>query len=207
MNYPEFREDMSRLLDNIEHGSVRINTVVSNLREFSRKKGEQAWRRVHIRELVQNGMTICAGELKKKVKSVEISLSEDLPMVLTDPGTVEQILINLLINAIQAADKGDSWIKVRAMVDPSRTDCVQIEVSDNGCGMDADVIHCIFEPFFSTKPPGTGTGLGLYVSQMLINQLGGEITVKSQPGIGSTFSIRLLIENNPGENGKGHTRE
>ena len=144
----------------------------------------------------EKGVTICAGELKKKVRSVEINVSEDLPVVFTDPGAVEQVMINLLINAIQAMDKGDSWIKVRAMLDPSTTDYVQIEVSDNGCGMDKNTVDRIFEPFFTTKSPGTGTGLGLYVSQNLIDELGGEILVESQPGVGSTFSIRLPIEKN-----------
>ena len=194
MDYPEFREDLSKLLGNIEHGTSRINTVVSNLREFSRKKDRAERRHVHLREVVEKGMAICAGELKKKVKSVDIDIPEDLPMVLTDPGAVEQILINLLVNAIQATDKEASWIKVRAMFAPSRTDVVQIEVSDNGCGMDGKTLRRIFEPFYTTKSPGTGTGLGLYVSQNLIIELGGEIMVESQPGMGSTFRVHLPVE-------------
>jgi len=194
MNYHAFREDIFRLLGNIEHGTTRINTAVSNLREFSRKKDREGWRRVHLREVVEKGVGICAGELKKKVKSVDINLSEDLPMVVTDPEAVEQILINLLINAIQAVDKEDSWIRVRAMLAPSKTDYVQIDVSDNGCGMDENTRERIFEPFYTTKSPGTGTGLGLYVSQNLIHELGGDILVESQFGTGSTFTIQLPIE-------------
>jgi PAS domain S-box-containing protein len=205
MDYHTFREDISRLLGNIEHGTTRINTVVSNLREFSRRKDQEGWQRVHLREVIEKGMAICAGELKKKVKSVEINLSEDLPMlvtdfpnVFTDPGAVEQILINLLINAIQATDKEDSWIRVRAMLAPSKTGYVQIDVSDNGCGMDENTRERIFEPFYTTKSPGTGTGLGLYVTRNLIDELGGEILLESQTGMGSTFSIRLPLEKNPG---------
>ena len=194
MNYHAFREDILRLLGNIEHGTTRINTAVSNLKEFSRKKDREGWQRIHLREVVEKGVAICAGELKKKVKSVDINLSEDLPMVVTDPGAVEQILINLLINAIQAVDKEDSWIRVRAMLAPSKTDYVQIDVSDNGCGMDENTRERIFEPFYTTKSPGTGTGLGLYVSQNLIYELGGDILVESQFGTGSTFTIQLPIE-------------
>jgi signal transduction histidine kinase len=144
--------------------------------------------------MVEKAVAICSGELKKKAKSVDIKVSEDLPRVLTDPGAVEQILVNLLINAIQAMDKEDSWIRVCVQLDPSSTHYVQIEVSDNGCGMDKSVLDRIFEPFFTTKPPGTGTGLGLYVSRNLINELGGEITVESQPGMGSTFTIQIPVE-------------
>jgi len=198
MDYHAFREDISRLLDNIEHGSTRINTVVSNLRDFSRMRDQQAWRWIHPREVIEKGVAICTGELQKKVKSVEINVADDLPMVLTDPEAVEQILVNLLINAIQAMDKEDSWIKVRAMLAPSGTDDVIIEVSDNGCGMNENTLDRIFEPFYTTKPPGTGTGLGLYVSRNLIHELGGNISVESQPGMGSTFIIRLPLEKNPG---------
>ena len=112
----------------------------------------------------------------------------------TDPGAVEQILINLLINAIHATDKEDSWIKVRVLLAPSRTDSVQIEVSDNGCGMDKNILDRIFEPFYTTKPPGTGTGLGLYVSRNLIQELGGDISVESQPGVGSIFTIHIPVQ-------------
>jgi signal transduction histidine kinase len=139
-------------------------------------------------------VAICAGELKKKVKSVDIEVSDDLPGVFTDPGAVEQILINLLINAIQATDKEDSWIRVRALLAPSGTDYVQIEVSDNGCGMDENTMDQIFEPFYTTKPPGTGTGLGLYVTQNLIHELGGDISVESQPGVGSIFTIHIPVQ-------------
>jgi len=194
MDYHEFRQDISKLLSNIEHGATRINTVVSNLRDFSRKRDQQAWRWVHLREVVEKGVAICTGELRKKVKSVEINVSDDLPMVLTDPEALEQILVNLLINAIQATDKEDSWIKVRAMLAPSGTDDVIIEVSDNGCGMDDNTLDRIFEPFFTTKPPGTGTGLGLYVSQNVIDELEGDIAVESQLRIGSTFRIRIPIK-------------
>ena len=196
MNYHAFREDIFKLLGNIEHGTTRINTAVSNLREFSRKKDREGWQPVHLIEVVEKGAAICAGELKKKVKSVEISVSEGLPRVFTDPGAVEQILINLLINAIQASDKEDSWIRVRAMLAPSKTGYVQIDVSDNGCGMDENTRERIFEPFYTTKSPGTGTGLGLYVSQNLIHELGGDILVESQFGTGSTFTIQLPIEQN-----------
>jgi PAS domain S-box-containing protein len=172
MDYHEFREDISRLLGNIEHGTDRINTVVSNLREFSRKKDRVGFRRVHLKEVVERRMAICAGELTKKVKSVDINVSENIPMVFTDLGAVEQILINLLVNAIQATDKAASWIRVRAMLAPSRTDVVQADVSDNGCGMDENTLDRIFDFFYTTKPPGTGTGPGLYVSQNLIHELG-----------------------------------
>jgi signal transduction histidine kinase len=80
------------------------------------------------------------------------------------------------------------------MLAPSKTDYVQIDVSDNGCGMDENTRERIFEPFYTTKSPGTGTGLGLYVSQNLIYELGGDILVESQFGTGSTFTIQLPIE-------------
>jgi PAS domain S-box-containing protein len=191
MPYVEFRDDLFRLIKNVEHGASRITTVVSNLREFSRRKDHQALQWVPLKEIVEKAADICAGELKTKVKSFTIHRAEDPLNVYTDPSALEQVVVNLLINAIQALNKEDPWIKITIAPDPSRIDRVAIEVSDNGCGIDPALQDRIFEPFFTTKPPGTGTGLGLYVCRNLIEQLGGELTIESEPGEGSTFRISL----------------
>jgi two-component system NtrC family sensor kinase len=92
---------------------------------------------------------------------------------------------------IHALDKEDSRMSITIAPDPVRIDWVNIEVSDNGCGIDPALQERIFEPFFTTKPPGTGTGLGLYVCRNLIDDLDGELKVESEAGVGSTFRISL----------------
>jgi signal transduction histidine kinase len=146
---------------------------------------------VPLKSIVEKAVAICAGELKTRVKSFTIHGTDDLLNVYTDPEALEQVVVNLLINGIQALDKDDSRMSITFAPDPSQIDRVNIEVSDNGSGIDPALQGRIFEPFFTTKPPGTGTGLGLYVCRNLVDQLGGELTVESEAGKGSTFRISL----------------
>ncbi len=193
MSYPEFREDIFKLLGNLEHACDRISATVEGLREFARRsdRGKQRW--VELRQVVEKAIAICQGQLKNMVKSFEVDITEDLPRIFTDPEALEQVLINLLINAGQAVDKEDSWVRLRIKRGNSCScgDDVVVLVSDNGCGMDEKTQEKVFEPFFSTKASGRGTGLGLFVSRNLIEELGGRIEVKSEPGKGSTFSVIL----------------
>jgi PAS domain S-box-containing protein len=192
MAYGEFREEIFRLLDNMNHGATRINTTVSKLRDFSRKKEKQELSWVYLKEVFRKAMSICEGDLKKKIKRFEMEVFPSLPMIHTDAAALEQVIINLLINAIQASDKEDSWIKLLAYLGEEGD--VMIEVRDNGVGMDDKILGNLFDPFFTTKQPGTGTGLGLYVSQNLIEGLGGHIQVESEEGKGTLFRITLPKE-------------
>ena len=136
-------------------------------------------------------LALSKNQLKKTVHSLEIDLAENLPPVRTDPEALGQVLLNLLINGAQAADKPDSWIKVTVDQRPDFPKLLIIEVADNGCGIEAEILGRIFNPFFTTKKVGEGTGLGLYVCQNLVENLGGWIEVQSQPGIGSQFQVFL----------------
>jgi two-component system NtrC family sensor kinase len=109
--------------------------------------------------------------------------------MVSDPDAVEQTLINLLINAAQAADKPDSFIRLNVMRGASGKEDLVLEVEDNGCGMEAKTVSRIFDPFFTTKEEGLGTGLGLYISKNLLESVGGSISVDSKSGRGSTFRV------------------
>jgi PAS domain S-box-containing protein len=194
MTYPEFREDVFRLLENVRNGSDRINAIVSQLKTFSRKKGGLEIRETDIRDVVDRVVTLSKNQLKKTVHSLEIDLADNLPPVRTDPEALGQVLLNLLINGAQAADKPDSWIKVTVDQRPDFPKLLIIEVADNGCGMDDEILGRIFNPFFTTKKVGEGTGLGLYVCQNLVENLGGWIEVQSQSGIGSRFQVFLPVQ-------------
>ena len=193
MTYPEFREDVFRLLENVRNGSDRINTIVSQLKTFSRKKGGLELRETDLGEVVDRVFALSRNQLRKTVHSLDIALADNLPPVRTDPEALGQVLLNLLINGAQAADKPDSWIKVTVDQRPDFPKLLIIEVADNGCGIEAEILGRIFNPFFTTKKVGEGTGLGLYVCQNLVENLGGWIEVQSQPGIGSRFQVFLPV--------------
>lgn len=191
MPYPQFRRDIFKLLDNVEHGSGRISSFVSNLREFAQSGGIKPFSWVDLAILAAKVLSICQNKIRKTVKSLIKDIPEGLPKIYSDPYALEQVLINLMINAAQAADKPDSWIKLTVAVTDEWKNHAIIQVSDNGCGIDDKHRLKIFDPFFTTKTSPEGTGLGLYVCHNLIEGLGGRIEVESKPGEGSTFSVIL----------------
>ena len=191
MTYPEFRNDIFNLVNNLEHASSRINDIMSDMSEFVKNgyKGELCW--VDLNEVVEKGIAVCRSQIKR-VKSFDVNISENLPQVYTDPKALEQILVNFLINAAQAADKENSWVKLSVKLGKGIwRDHLIIEVSDNGCGMDIATREKIFDPFFTTKASNNGTGLGLFISKKLVEALDARIEVESAPGKGSSFTIIL----------------
>jgi two-component system NtrC family sensor kinase len=111
----------------------------------------------------------------------------EVPAVLTDRNQLAQVFVNLVKNAIDAMPGGGRLtITTRRLGDRS-----QISVADTGCGMTREQLQKVFMPFYTTKEPGKGTGLGLSVSYMIIQNLGGQLTVESVPGRGSTFTVEL----------------
>ena len=191
MTYSEFREDLFKILENIEHGSTRINRTVSDLRDFSRKKEKTTNVPVDINEVIEKAVSISRGKIKRMVKTLSVNVPEDMPRVHTDPETIEHIVINLLINAAQASDKQDSWVDINARMGGSWEKSFIIEVKDNGSGMDNETRMKIFDPFFTTKPQGEGTGLGLSLCHNLATSLGGKMEVVSELGKGSAFRLVL----------------
>ncbi|HOD36932.1 MAG TPA: PAS domain S-box protein [Syntrophales bacterium] len=191
MPYEEFRNDLLTLLKNIEHGAQRINNTIGILSEFTckRENGERCL--TNLSEIIEKAVAICQPQIKSHVRHFHVELPPDLPHMFTDPDSLEQVLINLLINAVHACDKEDSRVTLTVSKGKTWQNRFLIEVTDNGCGMDADTTKKIFEPFFTTKPQGLGTGLGLYISCNQIERLGGQLEVESRPGEGSTFRVTL----------------
>jgi signal transduction histidine kinase len=191
MPYSEFRVDITTLLDNIAHGSERISDFVSNLKEFSQVKErlEEDW--IDLNSVIEKVLSISGVQLKKKVKSFIKNIPQSPPPIWSDPYALEQILLNLLVNAAQASDKRDSRVELSAQVRDSWLDHIIFEVKDNGYGMDEESMQKIFDPFFTTKSGAGGTGLGLYVTHNLVESLRGRIEVESEAGKGSAFKVIL----------------
>ena len=205
MAYSELRRDLLRLIDNMEHGSSRIHSIVSGLRDFSSSRGESRAGWMNVRPVIRSVIAFCRGKISRMVSGFEIDVPETLPLLWAEPQALEQVLINLLINAAQARDKADGRVRLRVRpgAEPDHT---AIEVIDNGVGMDPDTVAKVFDPFFTTKPVGEGTGLGLYVCHNLVEGMGGRIEVDSRPGAGSTFRVLLAeaAEESPETGGMPH---
>ncbi len=196
MPYPEFRKDIFELLDNIQHGSRQIKSIVKDLKVFSKPDQDKAIEKIDLKPVIKKVVAFCRSKIGKTVKTFNVNIPENLPEMLIDRKPLEQILINLLINAANAFDKPfneNSRVDLVVSMDDSKENQLIIEVSDNGRGMDEKILEKIFDPFFTTNPSEEGTGLGMYIVHNLIKKIDGRIKVESKLGEGSKFTVILDI--------------
>jgi signal transduction histidine kinase len=185
---PYFRENLPRLFESSEEGLRRVRAIVQNLRDFARL-GEAEFQEVDLNSALRSTLEVLRHELDKKAIRVATSF-EDLPPVACYAGKVDQALLNIVLNAIQASER-ETLIEIRTR--PDGEAAVVAEVEDHGGGIRPEHLPHIFEPFFTTKPVGAGTGLGLSVSYGVVRDQGGTIEVESVVGRGSLFRIRLPL--------------
>jgi signal transduction histidine kinase len=183
------QENFVRDFDTSLQGLQRVRDIVGNLRDFARLD-EAEFKEVDLNAALRSTVEMARYELKKKDLRLETDC-QALPPVLCHPGKINQVFLNLLVNAVQACAPG-GVITLRTHTAPGAA--VEVEVIDNGCGISADHVAHIFEPFFTTKPVGQGMGLGLSVSYGIIRDHGGSIEVESTPGRGSLFRVRLPLQ-------------
>lgn len=173
-----------------QHGARRIFHLAGNLKTFARGHGEPQ-EQVDVQRALEAALALCQPELSGRARRT-VHLTE-VPRVVGNATLLEQVFLNLLINAIQAIPQGASEkheVGVRLFVEHGH---VVVEIRDTGEGMPEAMIQRIFDPFFSTKPTGSGTGLGLSISHGIITRMGGDISVESAVGRGTCFRVRLPI--------------
>lgn len=174
----------------------RCKTIIQGLLEFARDKKPQKVM-TNINDIIESALGILYNEFHLQHVRIEKNLSKDIEKLFLDENQIEQVFINLLLNALHAVDDS-GLITVQSAMDAERNS-IHVEVADNGCGIAAGDIKNIFEPFFSTK--ANGTGLGLAVSYGIIRNHQGDLRVFSEPGQGTRFVIKLpaLVENSIGK--------
>jgi len=179
---------LHRNLSLIEKETKRCQMIMDNLLRFARKE-EVDYYLVAINSVIRDACEIVSHQLSLHKIALTIDLEDNLPMLEGNANQLQQVLMNLLINAQQAMGGEHGQVTVSSRLSGSNR--ITISVEDNGPGMKADLVKRIFEPFFTTKAAGQGTGLGLSVSFGIIQNHGGYIEVDSTPGVGSTFNIYL----------------
>jgi signal transduction histidine kinase len=179
-------EDIGKIVAESLDGGNRMKQIVDNLKSFARLD-EAEYKMADLNQGLESTLNIVWNELKYKA---EVSTSYgDLPQTMCNPGQLNQVFMNLLVNAVQAIERqGEIDITTR-----KAGDTIFIEISDTGCGIPPDTLNRIFEPFYTTKPVGKGTGLGLSIVYDIIEKHGGEIAVESRLGQGTRFTISLPI--------------
>lgn len=178
--------DCGQLVQESLEGAERIRKIVSDLKDFAHP-GERSLKLSDINRSIDATLSIATNELKYNTQVVRNY--NTLPQILCYPQQLNQVFLNILINAAQSIEeRGEIRIETRCL-----GECVEIRFSDNGCGISPEKVSKIFDPFFTTKPVGKGTGLGLNVAHNIIQKHHGTINVESQPGQGTTFIIRIPV--------------
>jgi signal transduction histidine kinase len=180
-------EDLGALSRDGLHGIQQIAELVTNLRNFTRLDRTQL-----TRFDVNDGLESSLAMARHLLKSIEVRKAlGDVPTIRCSPSQILQIFLNLITNAAQAVDRDNACITLRSRREG--TECVAVEIEDNGPGIPSDVLPKIFDPFFTTKDIGKGTGLGLSIAGKIAHQHGGRIEVASTVNKGSCFTVVLPI--------------
>jgi signal transduction histidine kinase len=188
IDYEHLFRDLRTIVGDCRDGAVRIRDVVQNLRTFSRLD-EAELKRVDLHEGIESTIRLL-GRYFGSGKTFLVRNYGDLPPVRCFAGQLNQVWMNLLVNAAQALrEGGEVFLTTRVS-----GDMVEVAIADNGCGIGAADRKRIFDPFFTTKAVGEGTGLGLSISYGIVQRHAGTITVASDEGQGSTFTVRIPIE-------------
>ncbi|MHC4460473.1 MAG: ATP-binding protein [Planctomycetota bacterium] len=172
----------------IESEAQRCRRIVDSLLGFSRRS-EGVITRTSVNSLVRESLSLVENDLTLKGILLEADYSSSETTVDVDSNQIQQVLLNLITNAIDAMPDGGRLLVVTRLLSDQGN--IEIQVTDNGCGMDEEVQNQAFEAFFTTKERGKGTGLGLAICQRIVEEHEGEIKIQSRPGRGTTVSVRL----------------
>jgi len=179
-------DDLSEYLGLIKSEAFRCKSITTDLLDFSRvRTGEKT--STDIGEIVRSAANLISHQKRREHITIDVDIAPDLPQVMADGGQIQQAVIALATNGIDAMPDGGQ-LSFRVFAEGNR---VGIEVSDGGSGIPPENMSRIFEPFFTTKEVGQGTGLGLAVCYGIISEHGGRLSVRSNVGKGTTFSIFL----------------
>ncbi len=185
-------EDQADYLARIEMEVQRINRIVRGLLDYARP-GEFKPIEVNVNDIIKSSLDLVSSQ--KGFERIEVKTHlTDIPMAKADPHQLQQVLINLFINASDAMPEGGRLTVETEVRSQESGEFLDISVADTGTGMDDEDMKKIFDPFYTTKEPGKGTGLGLAICQRIIESFGGTIEVESRKGEGSEFKILLPLK-------------
>jgi two-component system, NtrC family, sensor kinase len=183
------KEDIPALMKESKEGIVRVRKIVQDLKDFSHVEAKPEWSFTDLNQGIDSTLNVVNNEVKYKADVIKEY--GDLPPVQCIPSEINQVVMNLVVNAAHAMGAERGKISVRTGVE---NESAWIEVSDNGSGIPKDVLPRIFDPFYTTKPVGKGTGLGLSLSYGIVQRHCGKIDVQTELGQGTTFRVLLPLK-------------
>jgi hypothetical protein len=187
------QKEIPELLENITEGSRRIRDIVNGLKNFAREGRKGMRDDLDVNEVIHQATTIISHQIRRYTYDFSVEADPALPRICGNFQQIEQVLINLILNALQSLPGPDRKVRVASRYDV-RTEMVCIEVADQGCGIPDNISARVLDPFFTTRLDKGGTGLGLSISNSIINDHNGTLTFSSSPS-GTTFVICIPVKN------------
>lgn len=180
-------------LHEIEQATKRCRTIVKDLLNFSRQSYDEAMHPVDLNQVIEKSMALVSVNAKNKPVEISLDLEKNLPLFQGHFHKLQQVLINLVSNGIDAMKEGGGILTLTTFSEPKKKRVV-LSVKDSGTGIPKNVLHKIFDPYFTTKAQGEGTGLGLPISYKIVQEHKGTIDVKSRVGEGTEFLLLFPLQ-------------
>jgi PAS domain S-box-containing protein len=196
MDYSMLRNRIPALLSDINDGAKRVKTIVDDLKGFARQGPAEMRDVIHINAVASKAVSLVGNLIKKSTQHFRTDLDTHIPTFFGNAQKIEQVIINLLVNACQALTSTRSAVTLATRFDQA-AQSITIEIADEGSGMSPNVLQRIRDPFFTTKRESGGTGLGLAISERIVEDHQGRITFSSTVGRGTTVCVYLPVKRQP----------
>ncbi len=190
--YSEMREEIPRILDEMQEGAQRIKRIVNDLKDFARRDDAGDKAPVDLNAVVRTALRLVEPTIRRATNRCRVDLADVMPPVSGNAQRIEQVVVNLVLNACQALPDMEHGIAVSTRYNRT-TDNVILVVRDEGIGIAAEHLSRLTDPFFTTKRDSGGTGLGLSVSAGIVKEHGGQLAFDSIPGTGTTVTLTLQV--------------
>ena len=194
LDYTRMRDEIPPMLDDMLAGTHRIRRIVDDLRDFARQEPADLSETVDLNEVVATAIRLVDNTIRNSSDHFEVTYGDHLPSFKGRAQRIEQVVINLIVNACQALDSRDQSISVKTRYLPWNGE-LRLEVQDQGCGIEAQNLPRLSDPFFTTKRQQGGTGLGLSVSASIVQEHGGTLVYDSELGKGTRATLTLAAIN------------
>jgi PAS domain S-box-containing protein len=191
--YSVMREKVNLLLDGIDEGAERIKNIVADLKDFARPDPSDMTQSIDLNKVILSACSLLKNPIQKRTKRFSMELSRDLPPIAGSFQKLEQVMINLIQNALEALPDNQKPVHVSSQFDPSANG-ILVRIRDEGCGISEESLPRIQDPFFTTKRAQGGVGLGLSITATIVRNHGGNLSFESIPGGGTIVSVTLPVK-------------
>lgn len=190
--YSRMRDEIPAMLDDMHDASRRIKRIVNDLKDFARQQSDDDWTPFDLNEVVETAIRLVDNSIRKCTDHFSVHYSHRLPKCSGNAQRIEQVVINLIMNACQSLADSSKQVEVNTFF-IAETEQIGVQVRDQGCGIDQDNLNRLLDPFFTTKREQGGTGLGLSVSSGIVQSHGGQLEFDSTVGQGTRVTLMLPI--------------